>query len=240
MKHFKTNLVRKYLFFLIVCHLCQPGTLIAQMGPDYSKLFYLADLQGSPLTEKLVNGYVDGSPFFKSDWLNATLVEKSGNTYKDIKIKMDLLEHRIYFLDPANAERELTSPAKFLILNDPTQLNPLTFIELNELAKQKTESGKWWSQLLIDGNIKLLKNYNKIKYESKGYTTPGLEISVKDEIRWFLVKDEKLFPFKKQKELIDLLKADAPAMTGFTAAAKNPEAQFIEIVKAYNTIKASQ
>ncbi len=232
--------MKKYLVFLAVCQLFQPGTLLAQMGPDYSQLFYLADLQGRPITERLVNNYVDGSPFFKPDWLTATLVEQGGRTFKDIKIKMDLMEHRIYFLDPNNAERELTSPAKTLILNDPALGNPMIFIELNDIAKQKTESGKWWCQLMTEGNVKLIKNYFKLKYESKAYNSPGIEITVKDEIKWFIQKDGKLWSFKKQKELLDLLKGDAPSLVDFKPAGKNAEAQFIEIVNAYNTIKASQ
>jgi hypothetical protein len=212
----------------------------AQMGPQYGQLFYLTDLQGQPLTSRLVNNYVDGTPFFKENWLNATLMENNGRTYKDIKIKLDLLENRIYFLDTKEAERELTSPVKTIVLDDPSSGKTMTFVDINDIGKQRTESGKWWCQKLIEGDATLIKNYNKVKYESKGYNSAGLEISVKDEIRWFIVKEGQLLSFRKQKELVELLKKDDPSIANFKPSGNNAEMQYIDIVNAYNAGKKKQ
>ena len=70
-----------------------------RIGPG---MFFVSG--GQPfVTTKFVN-LVEGSPYFKDEWLKGIVVDASNQEYKDIKLRVDLSSNTLHYLD--NNEKE--------------------------------------------------------------------------------------------------------------------------------------
>ena len=128
---------------------------------------YQSYVDGSPVTIiKKVD--VEGSEMLYETWLPATVKNSRGQQYKSVMIKYNLLEDVPYFLGKADEAMSFSVPlVEFVIRKENGQ-------------QQKFKSGfppvdkftnLTFYEVLVDGNVKLLKKVSKKIMESRAYNS---------------------------------------------------------------------
>jgi hypothetical protein len=103
------KILKEILSFIVFA--CVTDILYAQ--PDMGKNPFLNDGNGRPLNLK-TNYRSEGSPYLFEEYLPANLLTIDGRIYKNIKVKVNLVDNEIYYLLPDGKEMVSTMPIKQL------------------------------------------------------------------------------------------------------------------------------
>lgn len=233
------NTCLRYVNFrIMICFavLSIPLMAIAQVGSTGGQagVYYLSDLKGNPVGLNANERFVSGSIFWKDYWNIARLEEKGGLLYLDVPIKLNLLEHRVYFTDNQGVTRELFAPLKRIELKDSLSGKTVVFAEYAGLGKTNSASGKWWVEVLAEGKVTLLCEHVKRRVEDKPYGSATTEVSINNATNWYVVQDGKLQPFKRIKELQALLATVCTGAASYKPKAADAAGQFAELVQYCN------
>jgi hypothetical protein len=225
-------------FGIMVCIavLILPLMATAQVGSTGGQagVYYLSDLKGNPVGVSANERFVSGSIFWKDYWNIARLEEKDGLLYLDVPIKLNLLEHRIYFIDKQGITRELFAPLKRIELKDSLSGKTVVFAEYAGLGKTKGASGKWWVEVVAEGKVTLLCEHVKRRVEDKPYGSATIEVSINNATNWYVVQDGQLQPFKRIKELQALLATVCAGAASYKPKAADAAGQYAELVQYCN------
>gem|GEM_PF-1234899 len=117
---------------------------------------------GVPLQGSL-NPRIKGSPYLYDDWEKGTVVLKSGETWKDLELKVDIHKNTVIYKDPEGTPKQIVKPISHVNFNDKP--SPLLIMQ-NGVYLQ-----------LSGGKIFFLKKLTKITVENKDYATSSTEKS---------------------------------------------------------------
>src|SRR4051812_3149368 len=81
-----------------------------------SDIFYTVG--GTPFVNAKFVSLVEGTPYFKDEWLKAKITMPAGKEYKDISVKIDLFDNELHYLDNKNTEFIATSAVKEVDISD--------------------------------------------------------------------------------------------------------------------------
>lgn len=112
---------------------------------------------GTPLTGGL-NPEIKGNPYLFEDFEKGDIVLKNGETWKDWDLKIDLFSKIVIYKDLEGQLKKVAKPVSSIIFSDEAT-PPVVFINNNIY------------QVIVTGNIALLKRTTKIVTENKDYTT---------------------------------------------------------------------
>ncbi|MFL5811259.1 MAG: hypothetical protein ACJ749_17185, partial [Flavisolibacter sp.] len=73
---------------------------------------------GTPFVNAKFVSLVEGTPYFKDEWLKAKITMPGGREYKNISVKIDLYDNELHYLDPKNTEFIATSPVREVAIDD--------------------------------------------------------------------------------------------------------------------------
>ncbi len=176
----------------------------------------------------------EGSLFFREAWMPATLEGENGKIYKEVPVKLDLMEQRLYFLDRDGTVKEMVSPMEKIKIRDSVTGRVHVFLPVEGLAKGKTASGLVWCEALETGKVLLLKKITKIQTENIPYGAGLKTISIRDAPFYYLKTEGQLYPVKRQKDLEEILTKTLSAIRNFDPAGSGKEEQWKSIVSFYN------
>jgi hypothetical protein len=224
------------LLSLLLC--CVAHVVFSQIMPAAgTNASFLQTMQGQPITQKQAVVYTDGSPFYNTSWLNATIITTDGQVHKDIPVRMNLLEGNIHYKDVAGAELVNVSPVKEVILRD-VDGRVITFVHSSSLGT--SELGEvWLQQLSQQGPVRIFKHVKKEVKEMKAYGSATTEIFVTDEKRYYLLSDKNLQKIKKLKDITEVLSAKESELTRYIreqSLKDKAESDMGRLVDYYNSL----
>lgn len=144
----------------------------------------------------------DGSPYFYDDYKWADVTTVSGNTYKNVRIKFNLLECQLQYLQDDGAEMISTTPVRSIyFMNVATDNGSLSNVLLQSNSGTLNKPGSVTYQMIDSGKVSLLKqivvSYRDEKRYGEAVTTRHFD---RKEAEYIQMKDAE--PVKLQKSRV--------------------------------------
>lgn len=185
---------------LVVAQLLFLGSIQAQQ-------IVLQDIDGKPLSRNQFTD-IDGSPFLLDDWLPAAIYFQSGGVLTDFKVKYDVINDALVFLDKdgnLNNFKDRVKSFKFV-------KGGKNYVFDTQFPAIDGHSDQSYYQVLSTGKIQLLKKYNKVILEPQNYNSANIAKKIQDVVNLYVynVDDKSIVKLKQQESfLAEKLKIEA-------------------------------
>jgi hypothetical protein len=223
--------------------LFQPGS--AQQVIDVSKAdarvgantFFVTG--GEPFVNTKFVNLVEGTPYFKDEWLKGLVVDAANQEYKNIQLKIDLIDNTIHFLNDKEKELIATVPVREVILTDPLG-NNYKFVHSISLEKVNNVKKNNWYLWLATGAASLYKKIEKDLSEFKGYGSATVEQSIKTREKYLILYDNSFLEMKKIKDVPALLPNKKKELEDFLKNKDDQKAsmddRMVKLIEYYNSL----
>lgn len=206
-----------------------------------SNMFFVSG--GEPfVTTKFVN-LVEGTPYFKDEWLKGIVVDKSNHQYKDIRLKIDLVDNTIHYLDDKEKEFIATTPIKEVVLTDGLD-NNYRFLHSSGLENIVNAEKDKWYLWLVTGTASLYKKFEKDLSEFKGYGASTAEQHIKTREKYLILYNNSFLEVKKIKDVPSLLVNKKKELEEFLKTQddekKSMEDRLVNLIEHYNSLCKEQ
>jgi hypothetical protein len=197
----------------------------------------ISDKNGQPFKP----GYDDvvGSPFYFDDWMNALVAASVVNDSGVIKLKFDLVDDNLVYLDSKNQ----------VLVIQKGFINSFSFLDSAGTIISVFRSGfpaidkqtqNHYYQVLVDGKVQLLKLITKKIIEQKNDVTGESKKEFASYESFYVYKDGVLKSFKKDKEFVLFLFSDQQEKINSYLASKKLNFRSLDDVtglfKFYNSL----
>jgi hypothetical protein len=216
--------------------------LPAQQIIDLSKTdgggsLLLRGVGGEPVLGVKVVKTVEGSPYFRDQWQNTSLLMPSGVQCTNVSTRLDLMANQLYYLDGKKNEFIAQALIRELAFTDASDKR-YRFVHSRYINAPGLKEG--WYQWLSDGAATLYKYYDKIVSSQKPYGSATEEQTIHTKEKYIVVQDGKFYELKKLKDVPSLFPAKKEALKSFVAG-KDLEGlatddKYIALVRYYNSI----
>jgi hypothetical protein len=169
--------------------------------------------------------FSDGShPYFFSKDFSLGSVVYDGVLYSDVLLSFDEIMNVLLFKDETHHLQLINNKIERFSIFGKSFLN----------LKNGAESD--FFEILNEGSVQVLKQEKKRIQEDLGFRNEGIERSVKAKILYYIKKDERITPIRKQKDLQELWGSQWASIQKTLndkqlTFAKQPEATLLEAVK---------
>lgn len=210
--------MRSKIYFIIILQV-----LVAyQSKAQYD--FLPDQTTGRPLTVSRYEN-VSGTPYLVDKWSNGEVRLANGSLVKPKAIKFDVVTNKLLFQQEDKVFEFFPRVAAFtLLLPDGKR----TF-----LLKDSGKDG--YFELLVDGNIQLLKKITKTVLERKGYNSAVMEKVIDENISYAIIEGGKQKEIKlTKKSLSAALPNHKTEIMSYSFNSDNLEKSFIDFVSSLN------
>lgn len=201
---------------------------------------FLHDASGRPIYMR-TEYETDGTPLYSNDYCMANLKVKNGKYYVGIKVKLNLQENLLIYVDEHGNEMAAITPIEkieFYNCGDPAKNK--TFVS-GFPAIDKQDASSFYVRL-DSGNVSLLK-YLSITYrDERKYGSASItRIFEQKEVYYFYSQDKGIKRLNKDNDtLVEMLGAKKSELTSFIA--KNDikcrkEDDLVKVFAFYNSLK---
>jgi len=203
---------------------------------------YMYAVAGTPFVNTKFVRIIEGTPFFNEQMMKGAVILSEGKEYKNIMVRLNLLESQVNYLDDKQTEMIATTPVKEVVIWDTINNKDHRFVFSNYIeATEKPE--KDFYELLQSGKAELYKQYKKRILESKPYGSATTEQSIKTDIRFYLLLQGKWTQLKKMKDLPDFFPGKRNEIQKFINEKKlttDNETNYDAVITYYNSIVGQQ
>lgn len=199
---------------------------------------YIYTVGGTPFLNTKFSRVVEGTPFFNEQMMKGAVILSEGKEYKEIMIRLNLLESQVNYLDSEQIEMIATTPIKEVVLWDTIRRKDHRFIGSNYIeATEKPEPDFY--ELLQTGKAELYKQYKKRIQENKPYGSATVEQTIKTDILFYVLLNKQWVKVKKLKDLPSILVDKKDEIQKFINDKKltaNNEASYGSVISHYNSL----
>ncbi len=208
----------------------QPISRAASVGVSVqrSSHFY-STIDGFPVNAKKYSGLSSGSPYFLDAFMPSALVLADGKTYTGVKVRLNLADNEVQYLDSKGAELVAQAPLSRLLISDTASRTDFQFVHTSALPAGAQKKG--WYQLLADGKVQLYKFTEKRLVTEKPFNSASEEQRIESRERLYMVVGNVFHEVKKWKEGIGLLRDQQAAVEAHIKPLKENNAPLEEILK---------
>ena len=159
---------------------------------------------GEPfVTTKFVK-LIEGSPYFKEEWMTGVVVDADDHQFKDARLKIDLLANAIHFIGNKEQEFVVNKPVKQVVLTDDSGNNyrfdhSIALEGVTNAAKDK------WYLWLLSGTASLYKKFEKNLTEFRPYGASAVEQKIRTHENYIILYRNSFHEIKKIKDVPSLL-----------------------------------
>ena len=180
--------------------------------------------------------YVDfknGTPYFKEEWLPASLALNNGKTYEGLQAKLDIMSGGFVYKNEKGTELVAQAPIKQIVFSDGNN----RFVFVNSSSLFSNGSKKIWYQQLQSGKAALYKQLEKTIVETTPFNSATIEQSIKTTEKYFLQKGQAIIPVKKTKDILEALNDQSLVVQKFSKEKQAlSERTLVEIASYYNSL----
>ncbi len=189
--------------FMLVVSICfaqgaGPGAGISPQGPPPVPIF-IEDITGKPFSEKNLSE-IQGSPFLLPDWQWGAVKFRNGKFAKDINLRFNVFKNVLYF-QRNDAMLEFVQPVQEFMLGYLKEGDSVALLFRNGYPAADRNTSDTYYEVLVEGKIQLLKQYQKNLITFKPYNQPEKQ-EFSDKERFFIFYSGQMLQVKKDKESI--------------------------------------
>lgn len=199
----KRTIVAAFLFLIFNSSFSQIKTVdVDKASVDLNTTFYT--VEGTPFLNTKFVRLVEGSPYFRTEWCPGSVLLKNNKAAIPAKIKLDLFDNEVHYLDNNNNEIVLTAVVQKVMVNDLG--TEYTFHHASTLYSGSVPPKTTWHLKLYEDSVTLYKYFEKRLVERKPYNSATYEQTIQTYDRYWVSCNGKQVLIKKLK--------DAPALFG--------------------------
>lgn len=236
-------------FSILCCCLALFQTGMAQQVVDISKqdvqvgsnMFFAVG--GEPFVNVKFVNLVEGTPYFTEDWLKAVVIDKADHQYKDVSIKIDLVDNNVHYLNQQQKEIVVSTPVKEIILTNAAGDN-FRFVHASSFEKSVNAPKEGWYLWLYTGKASLYKTFIKTVFETKPYGSATIEQRIQTAEKYLVLYNNAFFEVKKIKDVPSILANKKNELEAFLKTKDDPKAsmddRFVKLIEYYNSLLKEQ
>jgi len=183
--------------------------------------------------------FTEGTPYYKDEWMKGLLVSVDSQLYKDISIKLDLVENRLHYLNSEGKDFVSTTPLREIFLVQ-TGGDTLHFIHSSYLTGYSSLLPAGWYQQLASGRASLYMFFKKKVEENRPYGSAAPERSIRTENIFAVRTPAGLTEVKRIRDLPDVLNDKRTELQAFLKNTDDrkaaPEQRFTAAINYYNSL----
>ena len=174
-----------------------------------------------------------GSAYFDLQWTNGTIITKTGQAYRNVPVRIDLMAHKVHYKADNGQEMVVGAPIKEVRY----EAGDKTIQFINGDALPGKHSG--WFQVLADGEVKLLKSFRKTFEERMSFGKT--ELSIKTMETLVVTYNNKEMRVKKPADIVNLVPAHKATLEQELKSlkSKSKEDQLIALATSLNALLKS-
>lgn len=231
--------MRTRIFYLLLLALAIAAQVAAQDN-IHNNAFW-NDANGRPL--RLQSEFkVEGSPYYNDEYCEADVFLSNGKKYQNVKVKVNLVDNDIVFMNDKKEEMIVTSSVSkvHFYACERRSNKPVTIAALAPVMNQK---GTTLYEILVDGSAKLLKKVSANYLDTKGYNEAGVTRTYTITETLYALLPGDAVPVKVQKSkngVIELFTKNQQMVTAFIEKNKlrcKSDEDIAEIFQYYNSIQ---
>ena len=201
-----------------------------------SGLFF--SVGGEPFVNAKFVSLVEGTPYFKKDWLKASVIMPLGKEYKDVEVKLNLFDQQLHFKGEKNEELVATTPVREVIIAEAD--NKYHFIHSSFITITGTQPKTGWYLRLDSGMASLYKSFTKEISENKPYGSATTEQKMHTMETYLIHYNNTLLEIKKIKDAAKVLANKEKELEEYLKTKDDKKLSMDERLKAlithYNTL----
>jgi len=232
------NILSAACFCVLLHTACMSQTKSVDVDNDNvnaASLFHSAS--GMPFVEARFVRLVEGTPYFKNEWLNGFLISENGKRYKGL-VKLDLYSNAVHYKDSKEVEFVVELPVKQIIFSSPD--TSYLFIQAPFVQPKKSASKNFWYQQLYSDSISLYKYFQKLVSESRPYSSATFEQTIRTAETYWVYYNGTPIEVKKIKDAPSLFGDKKEALSAFLKnhddKSRSMDERMIAFVKYLNTL----
>ena len=188
----------------------------------------------APVSNTQVVNLKEGSPFFLNEWGKSKVVTAEGAAYDGVKVKLNLLEHKVHYMDSAGNELVVGTPLREIIYPVTSTGKAYHFVSGNILPGER----KGWFLLLVNDTLSLVKGFKKSFEEHRSYNS-STEYSIQTNESYHVFYNNQEYGVKKPSDFADILpakKAEIQAHSKKISSKLSKDEQLTEMAAFCNTL----
>jgi len=191
---------------------------------------------GEPIGNTKFVRLVEGSPYYFDDWKKGD-VEIESSKYKNISLRLNILETTLEFKDRKGDVMVCTQPVKRVVLRDSANGTSYSFVHSSFLPASPDTKNAWLMEL-VAGKASLYKLTKKSVNEVSPYGSATKEQHILTNYNYYLLQNNTITRVKKTSELAELLSDKRSELQEFIKTNKlsNKEGDMITLVQHYNSL----
>ena len=229
------------LFFVLLFFL-SPLFLSAQRIIDVDKfegsaLTFFRVVGGEPMSNTKFVRLVDGTPYFSDRWMKGTVVVEESE-YRNVLLRVNILETSLEFRDKMGEQMVCTMPIKQVVLNDSISGAKYHFIHSSFLPENADTKQSWLLEL-ASGSANLYKHEKKIINENRPYNSATTEQRILNTYTYYVLFEKQLRRVKKTSDIAELLASKKPILLDYIKTNKlsaKDEKDMARLVNYFNTL----
>jgi len=155
---------------------------------------------GTPYINAKFVRVVSGSPFFNDQMMRGILISRDNTEYRNIIIRLNLLESQVNFLNNKQEELIVGTPLREVTLLDTVNQKNYHFIFSDHIeSTDKVEKGFY--QLLQKGKAGLYAQHRKVLKETRAYNSATYEQSIETYVTYYVLLGGQWEKINKIKDL---------------------------------------
>jgi hypothetical protein len=236
--------MKKYVLAAIIILMSIPAFVIAQSNSisttgKWGQQIFISDVNGRAFENKY--GDVNGSAYLFPDFKYATIVLTDGRQYKNVKARLNLVEHEVNFI-ASNGEEGYIGKGMVtaITINDTTKQGIKQYTFQSGYPATDNQTVIHFYQVLASGKANLLKSINKNIEERLNELSgeKSKEFAVRENI--YLQIGGGLKRIKKEAAFfLGLMTDQKDAMNLYINSNKvnfKAEEQLVKLVEYYNSL----
>jgi len=182
---------------------------------------------------------VSGTPFFRDEYMSGAIIFPGGKAYKGFKLRLNLLDNQVNYLNDKGQELIATTPLAGIILGDSAKGESYVFVPGDQLGAGDNNLNKVWFEILINDRVSLCLQMRKTLHDQLSYGSATTQQDILTDNFYFIRKGNDFIRIKKWDELVELFADKKAAVTEYIKTnhlkGKNQQ-DYTQLVKYYNTL----
>lgn len=172
---------------------------------DQSALNFFDVVGGAPIMRAKFTRLVEGSPYFSDEWSKGrVLIENNTAEFKNVFVRLNLLDVTLEFRDAAGEELTCSSPVRRVKLVDAAKSTESIFVHSSFLPTEKEFKKGEWLQELSAGKMTLYKWHKKRLTESRPYNSATYEQHITTVFHYFILVNDQFIKIKRASDISEL------------------------------------
>jgi len=155
---------------------------------------------GTPYINAKFVRVVSGSPFFNEQMMRGILISKDNTEYRNIIIRLNLLESQVNFLNNKQEELIVGTPLREVTLLDTVNKKNYHFI-FSDYIETTDKREKGFYQILQKGKAGLYAQHKKVLKETRAYNSATYEQSIETYVTYYVLLGGQWKKINKIKDL---------------------------------------